>query len=166
MSYFLNRCGDHTETDNALLSELRYAGIPSIWDVNRVAPSNVAPIKKVIREGSGHVKTSTYGDLYGWTFTRFPKYWEAKGPGIDVDHAEILHSQHGSHVRVGGDGTAPSPMKHYRGLACGYYHVDTFEGLRALADTIKLIVEGPKPTKIFGIVLPTFSDIHNWLARS
>jgi hypothetical protein len=80
-----------------------------------------------------------------------------------VETAELLHKRYGHHVRVGGDGTGPSPRAHYKGLACGYYHVDTFEGLKALADTIKLVVEGPKPFKIFGIKFPILGDFHQWL---
>ena len=35
----------------------------------------------------------------------------------------------------------PSPLEWFKGLAVGSYHVDSPEGLKALADTIKKIVE-------------------------
>ena len=45
----------------------------------------------------------------------------------------------GRDVRVDGHCLAPSPLEWCKGFAVGMYHVDTPEGLKALADTIKLV---------------------------
>ena len=164
--YFPRCGGDLDTTDYSLLSELRFAGIPSVWDSCKIDPEDLPEIKRFVREASGSVRTSTYGELYGWSFTRMSTYWEAKGPGLSLKHADRLYDKYGTQVRVGGDCSCPSPMAHYKGLACGYYHVDTFVGLRALADTIKLIVEGPHPITVLGIEIPALTALHQWLARA
>ncbi len=85
----------------------------------------------------GEPKTVIIGELAGWSFQRAWYYWVAEGPGIDVETAEQLHAAHGSTVRVDGHCGCPSPREWFKGLACGHYHVDSSEGLKALAETIK-----------------------------
>ncbi len=99
---------------------------------------HVMPVKL-----SGEVPTNVIGylDPSGWGFTRAWTYWVCKGPGIPPDIAEELHKTHGNYVRVAGHCGCPSPLEWYKGFAVGSYHVDTLEGLKALADTIKAIIQ-------------------------
>ena len=90
----------------------------------------------------GEVKTSVIGGLHGWDFERAWKYWIAKGPGIPCEVAEELHKTHGKVVRVAGHCMCPSPTEWYKGFGVGLYHVDTQEGLNALAETIRSVVKG------------------------
>ena len=124
---FPNKAGDHADTDQILRVELEAAGI----DVHE---------HEFMRRNSGEVKTAIMGSLYGWSFKRAWYYWVAEGPGIDVVTAEQLHATHGRTVRVDGHCGCPSPSEWFHGLACGNYHVDDSEGLKALADTIKGLV--------------------------
>jgi hypothetical protein len=89
--------------------------------------------------GSGEVPSKTIGHFGQWSFTRSWSYWVAKGPGIPVEYAESLHETHGKVVRVAGDCTCPNPRKVYGGFGVGLYHVDTPEGLKALADLLRSI---------------------------
>lgn len=138
---FPNKAGDHADTDGILRAELKAAGIPT---VEEAAGKPEGTYAELLRDMSGEVKTSVQGDLHGWTFKRAWYYWTAEGPGIDVDAAEILHSTHGQVVRVAGHCGCPRPSEWYKGLACGNYHVDTPDGLKALADTIKELVARSK----------------------
>lgn len=132
---FPNKAGDHADTDEILTAELTAAGIR----VNSL---------EALRNGNGEVKTAVLGDLHGWTFKRAWYYWVCKGPGIEVGAAEQLHAQHGSTVRVDGHCGCPSPREWFKGLACGHYHVDDVEGLKALADTIRsLVTDKNQPRK-------------------
>jgi hypothetical protein len=125
---FPNKAGDHADTDDILTAELEAAGIEVIkYDF--------------LRRSSGEVKTAVRGTLHGWEFTRAWYYWVCEGPGIEVEAAERLHASHGKTVRVAGDAGCPSPREVFKGLACGSYHVDDAEGLKALADTIRGLVE-------------------------
>jgi len=90
---------------------------------------------------SSEIGTIICGSLHGWTFKRAWYYWVCKGPGIEIEAAEKLHAEFGKEVRVDGNCGCPSPREWFKGLACGSYHVDTQQGLKALADTIKQLVE-------------------------
>lgn len=104
--------------------ELLAAGIrPFIWGGHRP---------------KGEVPTRCVGARSGWSFERMWYYWVATGPGIPPEIAYRLHASHGQEVRVSGHGGAPDPS-YYKGFAVGSYHVDTPEGLKALADTLKSI---------------------------
>ena len=135
---FPNKAGDHADTDEILRAELRSAGIPTLQEAEGQPPGYLADL---LRRGSGEVKTSVVGVLHGWEFKRAWYYWMASGPGIEVEVAERLHAAHGQTVRVAGHCGCPSPREWFKGLACGSYHVDDAEGLRALADCIKALVE-------------------------
>ena len=74
-----------------------------------------------------------------WGFRRAWYYWVADGPGIPPAYAAELHRRHGNDVRVDGHCLSPSPLEWCKGFAVGTYHVDTPEGLKALADTIKRV---------------------------
>jgi hypothetical protein len=125
MNLFPNLAGKHN--DEIPQAELSTAKIPI----------NILP--EMCRYGE--CKTIIIGSLAGWSFKRAWIYWIAKGPGIEVEAAERLHAKHGKTVRVDGHCGAPSPRKWFRGLACGHYHVDSPEGLKALADTIKSLTQ-------------------------
>lgn len=134
---FPNRAGNHADTDDLLNAELKAAGIH-----NSLARDgyDTESFREMLRETSGEVKTSVRGALHGWIFTRSWVYWDAKGPGIELEAAMKLHEQFGNQVRVAGHCGCPSPLEHYKGLACGSYHIDSPEGLKALADTIRSLV--------------------------
>lgn len=135
---FPNKAGDHADTDDILRAELKAAGIPTVQEAEGQPPEYLADF---FRRTSGEVKTSVMGNLHGWSFKRAWYYWMAEGPGIDVDTAEALHATHGRSVRVAGHCGCPSPSEWFKGLGCGNYHVDSPEGLKALADAIKSLVK-------------------------
>lgn len=137
---FPNKAGHHADTDDLLAAELEAAGI----EVLRM---------EVFRQTSGEVKTAVRGSLHGWTFERAWYYWMCRGPGIEVAAAERLHAAHGQTVRVNGDAGCGSPREWFNGLACGAYHVDDAEGLKALADTIRALVADPAPGDAGRVVL-------------
>lgn len=88
----------------------------------------------------GEVPTSIYGTLGQWSFERSWSYWVAEGPGIPPEQAMKLHATHGEVVRVDGDCGCPSPIERFKGFAVGCYHIDTQDGLNALAETISNII--------------------------
>lgn len=135
---FPNKAGDHADTDGILKAELKAAGIQTLQEAEGKPTEYFA---EFLRRNSGEVKTSVVGVLHGWEFKRGWYYWMAKGPGIDVESAELLHAAYGNDVRVAGHCGCPSPREWFKGLACGSYHVDTPDGLRALANTIKMLVD-------------------------
>ena len=138
MSYFPNKAGDHADTDDILRAELKAAGIQTLQEDEGKGPEFMA---EFLRRNSGEVKTSVIGYLHGWEFKRAWYYWTAEGPGIDFEAAMKLYETHKRDVRVAGHCGCPSPLEWYKGLAVGHYHVDSPEGLKALADTIKGLVE-------------------------
>lgn len=134
---FPNKTGDHPDTDDILREELRLAGIPTLQEAEGKSPDYLA---RFFRENSGEVKTSVMGTLHGWLFKRARCYWICEGPGIELAAAEKLYAEYGKVVRVNGHGMSPSPRDWFKGLVCGHYHVDTQEGLNALASTIRELV--------------------------
>lgn len=130
---FPNKAGDHADTDGILNAELRAAGIMPFTDF----PNPPEHLREFLRESSGEVKTSARGLLHGWEFTREWYYWSAKGPGLNIDIATELHNEFGHVVRVAGHCGCPHPRDWYQGQAVPDYHIDTAEGLKALADAIK-----------------------------
>lgn len=115
--------------DAAIAKELEEAGI------------SVVKIPERLRGQNSEVKTVIQGELYLWGFERAWYYWIAEGPGIPPNYAEEIHKKFGKVVRVGGHVDGPSPKEWCGGFAVGLYHVDTQEGLNALADTIRQIVK-------------------------
>lgn len=122
---FKNKAGDHADTDEILKAELEAAGI--------------FPLKLSFKP-SGEVQTHIVGYLGPWKFERAWYYWMVKGPGIPPVEAEKLHAEFGQEVRVDGHCGCPSPLEWYKGFAVPHYHVDTQEGLKALADVIRDIM--------------------------
>lgn len=136
MTNFPNRAGQLPDNDEVLTQELHDAGIMTLDDKEHLSTA----VKDVFKKSSGEVVTSVIGELHGWTFRRAWRYWVATGPGIDVLSAEALHREWGHVVRVDGDATCPSPRDRYKGFGCSLYHIDTPEGLAALARTLNMIV--------------------------
>ena len=89
----------------------------------------------------GEVPARVMGDLSMWGFERAWYYWRASGPGLPVEVAERLHATHGTVVRVAGHCGCPSPREWYKGFGVGDYHVDTPEGLKALADALRSVYD-------------------------
>jgi len=118
------------DKDDEIAAELRIAKIP------------VHKLSESMRGYHSEVKTIIIGGFGKWTFKRAWHYWVAKGPGIPPEYANKLHEKHGKVVRVDGHCGHPSPKEWFKGFAVGHYHVDTQEGLCALADTIRAIMEG------------------------
>ena len=120
------------DVDDLLKKELSDAGI----DVHE---------HEFLRDRGREVKTSIEGCLCNmWIFDRAWYYWVAKGPGIPPKYSNSLYETHGEVVRVNGHCGCLSPTDQFKGFAVGCYHVDTAEGLKALADTIKQVVEDAK----------------------
>lgn len=91
----------------------------------------------------GEVPTKCFGLLNGWVFKRAWYYWVAKagsGVALSFDVAETLHEKHGQDVRVAGHCCAPAPREWYKEswhVGVPLYHVDSQEGLNALAAAIR-----------------------------
>jgi len=128
-TYFPNYAGIGN-VDAELTKELEKAGI----EVHKWSSIKV----------QGEVDTHVIGVVHQWGFKRAWRYWVADGPGIPPEIAEELYKNFGSQVRVAGHGNGPSPLEWFNGFAVGMYHIDTTEGLKALANTIKDIYIEPK----------------------
>lgn len=134
---FPNRAGMPIEdNDKVLRTELELAGI------------HVEYFKNLF--DNDEVKTGVMGTLYRWNFQRQWTYWAATGnhAGLPPEVADRLYATHGVTVRVDGYGTGEDPRQRLRGLAPAYYHVDTLEGLKALADAIKGVTEATAPAAV------------------
>ena len=92
----------------------------------------------------GEVPSNAFGSLSMWGFERAWYYWRANGPGLPVEVAERLHAAHGTQVRVDGHCGCPSPREWAKGFGIGSYHVDTPEGLKALADALLSVYDASK----------------------
>ena len=116
-----------------------YAGVDNIDD-DLAAELNLAGITVMVLpfEQGGEVKTKVIGSVHGWSFDRLWYYWSAKGPGIPCDVATDLWNKDKT-VRVDGHCASPSPVEWFNGFGVGSYHIDTPEGLKALADVIKSV---------------------------
>ena len=115
------------DPDPILEEELNVAGIP------------IEKLPECLRN-NGEVHYTVCGSLYRWVFTRNWYYWVARGPGIPIEAATELYNGFGTVVRMEGDAGILNPSERYNGLGSGHYHIDTGDGLKALADTIKKVV--------------------------
>lgn len=93
-----------------------------------------------VRSG-GEVPSRVVGTLGPWAFRRAWNYWVAQGPGLPLDVAQRLHKVYGREIRVNGDCTCPAPEESFRGFGVGLYHIDTQQGLMALAFAIQTILD-------------------------
>jgi hypothetical protein len=98
---------------------------------------------KGIHQGS-EVPSDAFGSLSMWGFRRAWYYWMCEGPGLPVEVAEKLHAAHGTKVRVDGNCNCPAPREWFKGFGVGRYHVDSPEGLKALADAIRSVYDASK----------------------
>ena len=89
----------------------------------------------------GEVPSCAFGSLSMWKFERAWYYWMASGPGLPVEVAEKLHATHGTVCRVDGHCGCPAPRDWFKGFGVGSYHVDSPEGLKALADAIRSVYD-------------------------
>ncbi len=94
-----------------------------------------------IWQSKGEVNTNVIGIIDpSWGFKRAWTYWVADGDGLPLAVSEALHASHGTEVRVDGHCGCPPPS-YKNGFAVGLYHVDSADGLKALADAIKSVVK-------------------------
>lgn len=122
---FPNYAG-RNDVDDLLAKELEDAGI----DVHRY-PFEI----------NGEVKTRVVGTVGGkWIFKRAWYYWVAEGDGIPPSYAWDLYRTNGKDARIDGHCGCVDPS-YCRGFAIGLYHVDNASGLKALADTIRRVVD-------------------------
>ncbi len=108
-------------------SELAAAGIP-LMQMRWLSENSEVP--SLVR-----------GILSMWSFERAWYYWIAEGPGLPPEVADRLHATHGQVVRVDGHCGCPSPREWFKGFACGHYHIDTPDGLKALADELRSVYD-------------------------
>ena len=125
----INAAGDE-HCDDYLRLELEEAGIPY-------------QEMEFLRKFRGEVPSALLGILDGWTFQRAWYYWvaEAKDTSLIFHFADPLHRNYGQEVRVAGSCTCPAPREWYNEdwhTGVTLYHVDTQQGLNALADAIVL----------------------------
>ena len=85
----------------------------------------------------GEVNIKVIGILHGWEFQRAWYYWVGKGPGLPLEYAVPLDEEWGKQARVHGDCACRGAAFWGKGQPITMYHVDTKEGLKALADTIR-----------------------------
>ncbi len=138
---FPNYAG-RTDVDGMIKRELTDAGIEPFM------------MSECTRENHPEMRTVIVGDLVQWSFKRAWYYWIAQGPGIPPEYANKLHRKFGSEVRVNGHCCAPTPYDQFKGFAVGFYHVDTAEGLKALADTIRKVYTDAEEASANFEVLP------------
>lgn len=124
MIYCKNLAGNKPDVDSQLRSELTLAGLTPTDKLGYLFYKS-------------EVKATVYCEQYGWLFTRAWNYWVAEGDGIPVDPAMKLWNEWGDVVRTNGHCGCPSPLWYNKGLGTSLYHVDSIDGLKALADTIK-----------------------------
>ncbi len=126
--------------------------------LRELAEANIPPMP--VDNRRREVAAVVGGQLPGALFERAWYYWVAQIPsGLPLDCARKIHEAHGRYVRVGGDCTAPSPDEW---VARGYndidiYHVDTMEGLKALAEAIRgafAMTDGDDPCDVLLRVWP------------
>jgi len=88
------------------------------------------------------VPSAIIGFLNGWRFRRAWYYWvaETRETPLLFRYADELHAAHGREVRVDGHCGCPAPREWHNQdwhIGVSLYHVDTQEGLNALAEMIK-----------------------------
>lgn len=119
------------------------AGKPDIDDICafELEQAGITVLRiECLRNDHPEVHTAVRGELPYWGFHRNWYYWVARGAAIPPDYAERLHARHGKVCRVNGHCGCPSPFEDAKGFGIGLYHVDTQEGLCALADTIRSVM--------------------------
>jgi hypothetical protein len=127
-----------TKADLSILKELSEAGIEIVEG----------------KKSRGEVPYTLTGRLADWTFSRAWYYWVARAEkGLPLKVAAKLYKKHGKVVRVEGHCGCPPPEEWLNGEGrIDLYHVDSQEGLNALASVISnfhnLTSTGNNPKKI------------------
>ncbi len=109
-----------------------YAGMSMTNKNMKITKELVTAGINILQDASllkNEVSTTVKGSLHGWEFERFWYYWMCIGPSIPYEEAKKLNKLNKSFfsdVRV-------------EGYTSGTYHVNTQEGLKALADVIKKV---------------------------
>jgi len=107
-----------------LISELEHAGIE--WVAHGSVPERT------------EVFTNITGSLGTWKFTRAWRYWVATSPeGLRITLAESLHYYLGRSARANGDAACRGPQVSSESSRTQGYHLDSQDGLNALASTIR-----------------------------
>jgi len=141
----------HPDPDDFLRAELEEAGI-TVHSFN------------FLKNGKREVDSRIMGEVHGWSFKRAWYYWVAEGPGLPPRYANTLHETHGKAVRVEGHCGCPSPLEYRKGFAVGMYHVDTQEGLKALADMLKRCAAEASAMKVLEPIQQTWTQ--GWTSDS
>lgn len=123
--------------DAQITAELQAAGIP-------LFPFKIQQTGEINTDVFGMIGANSSAKNHGpvWTFTRAWYYWVARlelpsSFTLTMEKAKKLHAEHGKVVRVAGHCMCPDPVEWWgeNGIPC-LYHVDTQEGLNALAKAI------------------------------
>jgi hypothetical protein len=91
---------------------------------------------------NSEVPSAVLAYMNGWTFKRAWYYWVASSDDnlLLFENADKLHEKFGQEVRVSGHCGCPAPREWYNkewNLGVNLYHVDSQEGLNALAQAIR-----------------------------
>ena len=114
---------DRPKLNAILRNELEYAGIRAVSGPLLDHPE---------------VFTNISGVMPGWTFTRSWRYWVASSDtGLAMEHAEKLQAYMGHSARAGGDCACRGPGVWGEGGVMKGYHLDSQDGLNALAASIR-----------------------------
>lgn len=126
---FLNNLAGKDNINEIVSNELNLAGL---------TPTNYLGELLYDRDRS-EVKTTVYCQQYSWLFTRAWSYWVAKGNALPPAVAQDLWDKWGDVVRTEGHCGCPSPLNYNHGLGVSMYHIDSVDGLKALADCLKSV---------------------------
>mgnify|MGYP007100154505 FL=1 len=104
--------------------------------------ANIPVTEMEILRSKGEVPSAIIGILDGWTFRRAWYYWVAQSDRsvLLFNFADPLHEKYSEAVRVDGHCGCPAPREYLKEPWCigvNLYHVDSQEGLIALADAIR-----------------------------
>jgi hypothetical protein len=124
----VNNYAGQADKDSEIQAELEQAGI------------SVCRMPEFTRGEHPEMRTVIQGGLHGWSFRRAWYYWVATGPGLPPRYAYPLDATHGNVIRASGDCACRGARFWFKGMGVPFYHVDTQEGLNALALAIRQCV--------------------------
>ena len=132
LNYFENLAGVENSS-NKLKNELELGGIDIRSDFSDSMYKNTELVKPKFW---GNIEINNPRN--SWAFIRMWRYWVAEGyTGIPYEYAlKLYKANEVDDIRVFGGGGHP---KQAHGFGINSYHIDTFEGLKILADIIKEI---------------------------
>lgn len=114
-----------------------------IWTEQELNDAGIPFLKFDFLRNQGEVPSVVIGMLDGWEFRRAWYYWiaVAKDTNLQFKYADELQSYFGNEVRVAGYAGGINPHEWYKekwNTGVTSYHIDTQEGLNALAQIIKV----------------------------